>query len=167
MPRSRGLLAKVTASVVALAALVAAMGKLVDASSPLGPYVQPIFCKIGIGCSASDVSTAATLVGKTGWIYVGTRIDEKWETSAQEGQEPALTTEETSVPAPSQTRTIKTPVYLRVEAPAVQKDGSRPSMPDSLGSLAPGTTVKVDNVKQIELKQPTRTWIWAHVTVAG
>jgi hypothetical protein len=40
-------------------------------------------------------------------------------------------------------------------------------MPDMKMSIPPGSRVKVDNVRQIPLNNPSRTWVWAHVTIVS
>jgi hypothetical protein len=126
-------------------------------------FQQPIDLR-GWIAGGTGKTDAKLQVGATGWIYVGTRIGAKWQTSKAEGIEPALTINAPGLPAPGSTYQVTRAVHLRVAAPQKRADGRRPSMPASTGAISVGASLKVDDVIQIELDNPPRTWVWAHVT---
>ena len=124
---------------------------------------------IGGNVSGSTITTvtpdvATPAVANTGWMYVGTRVDDQWKVTSDEGIEPALTLRTAGIPVSGQVYETITSVHLRANLPEQQADGTRPKMPNRIGSVNSGTLVKVDSVRQIKIQNPDRTWIWAHVT---
>jgi hypothetical protein len=164
-----GFIAKIT---WLTAAIVAVLG-LYNAVDSVVNKTQPLLCKaFGIWCLSnsdpgpnSDPIKTGLAAGSTGWIYVGTRIGNEWKTSSKEGSEPALTIETGGLPRPGGTYKVIKGVYMRVELPQSRADGGRPTMPDSKGAIAQGGQVKIDDVREIKLSDPNRSWIWAHVTL--
>ncbi|MDQ1921187.1 hypothetical protein [Massilia pseudoviolaceinigra] len=151
------------------------------ASAGLSVYKEPQGASVGandpVGGQAaqtqqlippSETTSSTVRVGSVGWIYVGSRIDGEWGRSAADGIEPPKTLRVANLPSAGSTYTVITPVYVRSLPPKEMVDKSRPPMEKSIGALGPGTTVKVDVVKSVQVDDPEpRTWIWAHVTVTG
>ena len=106
-----------------------------------------------------------SLQGQTGWIYVGTRIESHWKASGADGSEPALTLDLTGLPQRGSTYRLKGGVNLREKLPHQETQGQRPPMPNTKGAIKSGTKLKVDDVREIYIENPKRTWVWAHVTV--
>jgi len=152
--------------IAAITAVLVAVGALMAAAKPIYEALAPISCKFvqASWCETVPVVTRDMAVGTTGWIYVGTRVNDTWQVTAEEGREPPLTLQTANLPVPGQVYNLVGSIHLRADLPVPQPDGSRPTMTDSKGTMNAGSTVKVDSVKSIELKNPTRTWIWAHVT---
>jgi hypothetical protein len=105
------------------------------------------------------------LSGQTGWIYVGTRIDDLWKSSPADGSEPALTLDLIGLPKRGLTYKLKGGVTLREKLPKQETPGQRPPMSNSKGAIKRGMEVKVDDFAEIKIDNPDRTWIWAHITV--
>ncbi|MDQ1830291.1 hypothetical protein [Massilia scottii] len=116
----------------------------------------------------SETNSSTVRVGSVGWIYVGSRIDGEWERSEADGIEPPKTLRVANLPSAGSTYTVITPVHVRSLPPKEMVDKSRPPMETSIGTLRRGTSVKVDDVRSVQVDDPEpRTWIWAHVTVTG
>jgi hypothetical protein len=158
-----------TTRVKALTAALIAVGALVAAGKPIVEFLEPFACGTLRLCGAAveppASSDTAVLKGVSGWIYAGTQVNGAWKTTAKEGIEPAVTIDSGEIPVTGEVYKLISPVHLRVSAPIQSKDGTRPEMPDSKGELGGGRSVKVDKLQSIDLKDPPRTWIWAHVTV--
>ena len=105
------------------------------------------------------------LQGQTGWIYVGTRIESNWKASGADGSEPALTLDLTGLPQRGSIYQLKNGVNLRENLPHQETAGQRPPMPNTKGAIKIGAKLKVDDVREIYIESPKRTWVWAHVTV--
>jgi hypothetical protein len=103
------------------------------------------------------------LIGASGWIYIGTRIGPEWKTTEAEGGEPPLTIETNGLPIRGLTYSIIRDVFLREQLP--QETGGRPVMSNSKGVIPAGSRVKLDDVREIKLEKPSRTWVWAHTTL--
>lgn len=104
------------------------------------------------------------------WIYVGTRMQNTWQTSEAEGIEPAVILSDKGIllkglPEKGRVYTVTNEVHLRDTAPELTPDKSAPVMSASIGTIQPGSTVKVDAVKQVAIVNPDRSWVWAHITV--
>jgi len=153
----------------AITAVLVAVGALMAAAKPIYEALAPIPCRFlnASWCETAPADTPGLVVGTTGWIYVGTRVNNVWQVTAKEGIEPALTLQTDNLPAAGQIYNVVRGIHLRADLPASQPDGSRPTMSDSKGTIDAGSRVKVDSVMPLELKNPTRTWIWAHVTYLG
>jgi hypothetical protein len=150
-----------------ITAVLLAVGALMAAAKPIYETMAPVACKILPWCGTTVDRQPGLAVGTTGWIYVGTRVDDAWRVTEAEGAEPALTLQTSNIPSPGQVYSVTNSIHLRADLPTLQSDGGRPTMGDSKGEITPGSTVKVDSVKSIDLKIPPRprTWIWAHVTL--
>jgi hypothetical protein len=155
-----------TTKVKALTAVLVAVGALMAAGKPILEFLDSFTCATFQFCHRVGPSTAVIAKGTTGWIYAGTRVNDAWRTTKQEGREPAVTIDSNEVPIAGNVYKLTTSVFLRASAPVEQKDGTRPVMPDSKGELQVGRTVKIDKVQPISLRgPPARTWIFAHVTL--
>jgi hypothetical protein len=114
----------------------------------------------------SDNERPDGLIGKTGWIYVGTRVGGRWGKTEAEGIEPAFTLNVLDdIPKNGSIYTVIHPVTLRVSLPQQSSLGARPPMPNAAGEFRKGIRLKVDQVQQLLLRDPDRIWVWAHVTV--
>lgn len=153
----------ITAVLVAIGALLAAAKPIYEAMVPIGCKAFPTWC----GEEPGATKASGLPIGATGWIYVGTRVDDTWKVTEREKREPALTLRITDLPSEGGLYIVGGGVHLREKLPEIQADGSRPPMPDSIGVIGPNSQVKVDKVSQIELHNPDSTWIWAHVTLVS
>jgi hypothetical protein len=142
----------------AIAAVVSAVAGLLVAIEKYGGSEDP-----------KPMPPAAEIVnslqGQTGWIYVGTRKENHWEASGADGSEPALTLDVTGIPERGSTYRLKGRVNLREKLPHQETPGQRPPMPNTKGAIKSDTKLKVDDIREIHIENPTRTWVWAHVTV--
>jgi hypothetical protein len=102
--------------------------------------------------------------GAVGWIYVGSRDDSGWKKFSADGIEPILTLETNDLPMRGSIYTVGASVYLRDGLPKPQA-GARPVMADGKGTILAGSKVKVDDVAQLTVPDPTRVWVWAHITL--
>lgn len=112
----------------------------------------------------TGMPTGSVAKGKVGWIYVGTRVDGKWETTREEGIEPAKTLDLEGLPIRGRTYRVLRGMNIRETLPKAIIPGERPQMPNSIGVIDNFYMVKVDDVREILITNPTRIWIWAHVT---
>jgi hypothetical protein len=102
--------------------------------------------------------------GAAGWIYVGSRDGLGWKKFNADGIEPMLTLETNDLPTPGSAYRVVESVYLRDSLPTPQV-GARPVMADSKGTILAGSQVKVDDIVQLQVPDPPRVWVWAHVTL--
>lgn len=115
-----------------------------------------------------DGSVSNLPLNATGWMYVGSRINDAWKTSEADGIEPALTLITSSIPSPSRYYRTAHSVRVREGPPILSPYGGRPTMAPALGALQPGSLVKVDAIKNVDVYEGGhRTWIWAHITVVA
>lgn len=121
----------------------------------------------GPGQNDPTVAAAASPnlpTGTTGWIYVGTQVNSEWKHVAEDGAEPSLTLDTGGLPTRGLSYRVTRPVNLRDSLPK-SNDGTRPPMPTSVGTIRGGSEVKIDDVRSLEIPDPPRTWVWAHVTL--
>jgi len=165
----------------AFGTVIAATAGLITALKSAGilghsnPTTQPTVVAPTAGASSetalrdpnSDPPIDAPMIGTTGWIYVGTRVRDQWKTTYAEGREPAKTLRIEGLPVRGMTYEVERGVNIRAKLPSAQIPGERPQMTDSKGTIDNAYKVKVDDVREILLTNPTRTWVWAHITVAA
>ena len=166
--------------ITALGGFVAGVAALLTALKSVGLLGAPVVVPTasvpaprasGASVGVSDASNIdqrldAAMLGKTGWIYVGTRVGDQWRTTVAEGMEPAKTLRLDGLPVRGMIYNLERGVNVRDALPTAAA-GERPSMPNSLGALDIRYKVKVDDVREILLVNPTRVWVWAHITVAA
>jgi hypothetical protein len=169
-----GLLTAITGLVAAIAGLITAL----KAAGLIGavPWISPPSTPTPVQHAAvasplpnpeSDAPTQAPRLGTTGWIYVGTRVNNQWRTTFEEGIEPARTLDFEGLPQRGMTYQLVHGVNIREEMPVSRVPGERPVMTKSVGALRDRYLVKVDDVREVLLTNPTRIWVWAHATVVG
>jgi hypothetical protein len=87
------------------------------------------------------------------------------KTTTEEGIEPGVTIDSGEIPRHRQSLQVDITSAFTSERPPRGERRHSSRMPDSKGELEGGRSVKVDKPQPISLKDPPRTWIWAHVTV--
>jgi hypothetical protein len=169
-----GLLTALGGAIAAVAGLVTALkgAGIIGAPAPVAPtpsdLAQPASSsQPKVGDPNSDPPIDAPMMGTTGWIYVGTRVRDQWKTTPQEGREPARTLRTEGIPVRGMTYEVERGVNIRELLPTAKVPGERPQMTKSKGTIDNTYKVKIDDVREMLLTNPTRTWVWAHITVAG
>jgi hypothetical protein len=109
--------------------------------------------------------------GAVGWIYVGTRLGNKWTPNIETDRyQPALTLNVTGMPERALTYRLTSNVNVRASLPEQSEMGVRPVMPPKMSFLMTGRQVTVDDIREFNIKDKEGrvwTWIWAHITVAS
>ena len=158
-----------TGKIALLTGFLVGVAALIDAVAAVATRTQTLTCRLPFSLpwcpdDASRVSTSSDVsIGSTGWIYVGTRIGGQWKKSGADGIEPSLTIETDGLPTHGVVYPVIVGVHLRGNLPQVES--GRPLMSDSKGAIAVGSRVKVDDIREITVANPTRIWVWAHVTL--
>lgn len=161
MPSKRSRIARLTAAITAVTALVVAVALFAEALIRLGNQTEPIVCKLGISLPWCPIS-----VGTSGWMYIGTRIGGQWRTSLNEGNQPALTIETNALPTNGGIYVVSRDVHLRRNAPEQQSNGA-PDISDCKGTIPIGSRVQLGDIRELNFENPSRIWIFAYATIKG